>query len=245
MDSESLKFKNSIFISLSFVIILWFIKLFEFALHYDFASFGIHPRHLSGMIGIVTGPLIHGDFSHLASNTLPLIILIIGIFYFYNKVALEVILWIYFMTGLWVWIAAREAYHIGASGLVYGLVSFLFFSGIFRRDGPSLAVSLIVMFLYGGMFYGILPITEGISWESHILGAIAGIFCAFYFREKTPLHKYEWQKEAEDEEVNLPSGSSSVNITYQLYKNYTYSNTFNTDISMEDSEEDPKIEKII
>src|SRR5687768_17492270 len=138
MDKESLKFKNSIFISLSFVIILWFIKIVEFVLHYDFASFGIHPRHLSGMIGIVTGPLIHGDFAHLASNTLPLIILIIGIFYFYNKVALEVILWIYFMTGLWVWIAARDAYHIGASGLVYGLVSFLFFSGIFRRDGPSL-----------------------------------------------------------------------------------------------------------
>jgi membrane associated rhomboid family serine protease len=229
MDAESRKFKNSIYISLSFVVILWFIKFVEFAMDYDFAIYGIHPRHVSGVIGIFTGPLIHGDFSHLASNTLPLLILVIGLFYFYQKVALEVVLWIYFMTGFWVWIAARNAYHIGASGLVYGLVSFLFFSGIFRRDTASIAISLIVVFLYGGMFYGILPLTEGISWESHILGAIAGILCAFYFRLKTPIPKFKWPEE-ETASQELPI---HTNTTYQLYKNYTYSNTFQS--SIEDS----------
>jgi membrane associated rhomboid family serine protease len=231
MDADSKKFKNSIYISLTFVVILWCIKYVEFALHYDFARFGIHPRHLSGVLGIFTGPLIHGDFSHLASNTLPLLILVIGLFYFYQKVALEVVLWIYFMTGFWVWIAAREAYHIGASGLVYGLVSFLFFSGIFRRDTASIAISLIVVFLYGGMFYGILPISEQISWESHILGAIAGILCAFYFRLKTPIPKFQWNEPVDE---SKDGATSSTNSTYNLYKNYTYTYTFESSLPREE-----------
>jgi membrane associated rhomboid family serine protease len=236
MDADSKKFKNSIYISLSFVVILWCIKYVEFAMHYDFARFGIHPRHLSGVLGIITGPLIHGDFSHLASNTLPLLILVIGLFYFYQKIALEVILWIYFMTGFWVWIAARgEAYHIGASGLVYGLVSFLFFSGVFRKDTASIAVSLIVVFLYGGMFWGILPISEQISWESHILGAIAGILCSFYFRFKTPVPKFDW-KEEDDELSN--NSTASTNSTYELYRNYTYTYTFESSLP-----NDPEAEK--
>ena len=182
MKSDLVKFKDSVFYSLAFIALLWIVKAIEFSVSGDFGDYGILPRKISGAIGIITGPLIHGDFNHLFSNTIPLLILGIGVIYFYNKIAFEVIALIYLMTGVWVWIAAREAYHIGASGIVYGMVSFLFFSGVFRKDPKSIAVSLVVTFLLGGMIYGIFPTNENISWESHLLGSLAGVFCAFYFR---------------------------------------------------------------
>ena len=110
----------------------------------------------------------------------------IAVFYFYEKIALEVFIWIYLVTGFWVWVAARQAYHIGASGLVYGLATFLFFSGLFRRDIRSVAVATAIGFLYSGMVQGIFPTADNISWESHLLGAGAGLFCAFYFRRSKP-----------------------------------------------------------
>lgn len=182
MKSDLVKFKDSVFYSLAFIALLWIVKAVEFSISGDFGDYGILPRKISGAIGIITGPLIHGDINHLFSNTIPLLILGIGVIYFYNKIAFEVIALIYLMTGVWVWIAAREAYHIGASGIVYGMVSFLFFSGVFRKDPKSIAVSLVVTFLLGGMIYGIFPTNENISWESHLLGSLAGVFCAFYFR---------------------------------------------------------------
>ena len=180
--SDLVKFKDGVFYSLAFIALLWLVKAIEFSAAADFGDYGILPRKISGAIGIITGPLIHGDINHLFSNTIPLLILGIGVIYFYNKIAFEVIALIYLMTGIWVWLAAREAYHIGASGIVYGLVSFLFFSGVFRKDAKSIAVSLVVTFLLGGMIYGIFPSDESISWESHLLGSLAGVFCAFYFR---------------------------------------------------------------
>lgn len=182
MKSDLVKFKDSVFYSLAFIALLWIVKAIEFSVSGDFGDYGILPRKISGAIGIITGPLIHGDINHLFSNTIPLLILGIGVIYFYNKIAFEVIALIYLMTGVWVWIAAREAYHIGASGIVYGMVSFLFFSGVFRKDPKSIAVSLVVTFLLGGMIYGIFPTNDNISWESHLLGSLAGVFCAFYFR---------------------------------------------------------------
>lgn len=181
-NTEAIRFRYSVTYTLSFVALLWLIKMVEWALAIDFGVFGIHPRTLEGTFGIITGPLIHGNFMHLLSNSFPLILLGVGIFYFYGPIAVPVFLWIYFMTGISVWAFARDAYHIGASGIVYGLVAFLFFSGLFRRDVRSIAIAFIVMFLYGGMFYGILPTDPGISWESHLLGSFTGIVCAFYFR---------------------------------------------------------------
>lgn len=205
---EAIRFKYSVVYTLAFVTLLWFVKAVEWAMSLDFGMFGIHPRTLQGTFGIITGPLIHGDLMHLLSNTFPLVLLGIGIFYFYNKIALEVFVWIYFMTGFWVWIAARDAYHIGASGIVYGLVAFLFFSGLFRKDTRSIAVALVVIFLYGGMIYGIVPADNGISWESHLLGSLAGIFCAFYFRKagkNIDMGVLSYDEE-EDEEVTLLTG---------------------------------------
>ena len=182
MSKEAEKFKQSLVWSIGFISILWFVKFFEVGTDSDLSFLGILPRTLKGSVGIITSPLIHGNFTHLLSNTFPLLLLTAGVVYFYNKIAIHVLSVIYLLTGIWVWIVAREAYHIGASGLVYGLVTFLFFSGVFRKDASSIALSLIVIFLYGGMLYGLIPSNSGVSYESHIVGAIIGILIAFYYR---------------------------------------------------------------
>jgi len=183
VDQETNKLRSGIRFSLAFVAILWAIKAIELAVSIDFSVLGIYPRTMLGSVGIFAGPLIHGDVTHLISNSIPLLVLLTGLFYFYRPIALKVFFLLYLMTGIWVWFAAREAYHIGASGLVYGIIAFLLFSGFIRRDIRSLSMSFIIMILYGGnMFYGIIPGDAEISWESHLLGMIAGVFCAIYFR---------------------------------------------------------------
>ncbi len=188
MNNEKAKFRRSIYFTLSFIALIWLVKTAEYLFHLDFSEFGILPRTLQGSVGIITAPLVHGDILHLLSNTFPILFLGIGLFYFYDRIALSVILLIYIITGFWVWIAARDAYHIGASGLVYGLLSFLLLSGFLRRDTKTLAISFIVLFLYGTtLFSGIFPSQPGVSWESHLMGAIAGIFCAIYFKGSRPV----------------------------------------------------------
>jgi membrane associated rhomboid family serine protease len=182
-DIERIVFKESVLYPLLFVILLWMIKYTEYAFSVDLSNLGIYPRTLQGSIGILTSPFIHGDFYHLFSNTFPLIFAGMGVFYFYRRIAFPLIVIIYLASGIWVWLFARSAYHIGASGIIYGLVSFLFFSGIFRKDLPSISVSLIVIFLYNGMIHGLFPLEEGISWESHLTGAVIGFMSAYYFKD--------------------------------------------------------------
>jgi membrane associated rhomboid family serine protease len=182
----------------------------------DLSFLGILPRTLKGSLGIITSPLIHGNFAHLLSNTFPLLLLTAGVVYFYNRIAFQVVSVIYLLTGIWVWIVAREAYHIGASGLVYGLVTFLFFSGIFRKDASSVALSLIVIFLYGGMIYGLVPTNSGVSYESHIIGAVTGMLIAFYFRKAhtMTIKTYDWMEDEEE--------SENANSTYEINFKYRY-----------------------
>lgn len=205
-------FSKSVLFSLGFTFLLWLIKAVEWSISTDLGVYGILPRTLSGIVGVFTAPLIHGNMLHLLSNTFPLFLFLIALFYFYNRIALEVFLWIYLITGFWVWIAGREAYHIGSSGLVYGLASFLFFSGIFRKNARSVAVTLAILFLYGGMLQGVVPTSENISWESHLLGSAAGMLCSFYFR-KTGNADPEKDIQNEDEDN-----------TYTLF--HTVSNTY-------------------
>lgn len=219
-DTEAIRFRYSVAYTLSFVVLLWIIKAMEWALSFDFGVFGIHPRTIEGTFGIITAPLIHGDLMHLISNSFPLILLGTGIFYFYNKIAVEVFFWIYFMTGFWVWVMARDAYHIGASGIVYGLVAFLFFSGLFRKDTRSIAIALIVIFLYGGMFYGIIPSDPRISWESHLMGSFTGIFCAFYFRNAPiPGMAITTLEDDIEEESDLNPVENSSSKSYPTWSN--------------------------
>ena len=216
---EKIKFTHSLVVPTLFVLLLWLIKCLEFLFEFDLFFLGLYPRKILGLASIITAPLIHGSFTHLLSNTFPLIILGGGMLYFYRKVAYEVFFWIYILVGLWVWMAARPVYHIGASGLIYGFASFLFFSGVFRRDRRSMAISLLIIFIYGGMIWGILPLREGISWESHLAGGIAGILCAFYFRKVVMPKEYDWEEEDEntdytDEDTDYTDESESMKFKY-------------------------------
>lgn len=199
---------------LFFPVLLWIIHLVSLFLNQDLSRLGLLPRKPVGLLGIITSPLIHGDFSHLISNTLPLIILGWIIFNFYSKVSYLLFFFIYLFTGLLVWIFARQVYHIGASGIVYGFVSFLFFSGIFRRDNKSIALALVITFLYGGLVWGILPGLDGISWESHLFGAITGLIAAYLFRKIDPPSKrYDWEDEPDDFDVK------DLEVSYDPEKN--------------------------
>ncbi len=176
--------KRGIIYTVTFTLGLWLILFIEWIGKFDFDRFGIMPRTLSGLIGILTGPLIHAGIFHLLANTLPLIILGFGLMYFYYRIAIEVFVWIYLTSGFWVWVIGRTAFHIGASGVIYGLMSFLIVSGLIRRNIRSLAISMAVFFLYGGTIYGVLPSDPHISWESHLMGLLAGSVIALFFRKE-------------------------------------------------------------
>jgi membrane associated rhomboid family serine protease len=164
------------------VAVIWLVHLYQVASGFDPGEYGVMSRRLWGLRGIVTGPLVHGSWGHLISNTFPLFVLTIIALYFYRKVAIRAFWMIYLLTGAAVWLFARPVSHIGASGVVYGLVAFIFWNGIFRRSLRSIILAGIVVLLYSGMFMGILPDQEGISWESHLLGSLVGIFTSFWFK---------------------------------------------------------------
>ena len=193
---KSLKF------SVIILIIIWSVKLFEIVFDYDFTEYGVLPRKFNGLIGILFSPLIHSDVNHLLSNSLPVIILCLLIFNFYSQIAKKIFIYLYFISGLWLWCIGRESFHIGASGLIYAMASFLFFSGILRKNSQLSAVALLVIFIYGGLFWGLFPIHKNVSWEGHLTGFIAGILVSFIFRKDGPKRKkYNWEIE-EDLEVN-------------------------------------------
>ena len=190
-------------------------------------GYGIYPRTLHGLIGIVASPLLHVNIAHLFANTLPLLILGPIIFFFYRPIAFQIFFWVYFMTGLWVWAAAHNSYHVGASGIIYGFESFLFFSGLFRKDTRLLALSLFVVFLYGSTVWGILPYQKGISWESHLLGAFAGLITAYHFRKEGPISKkYDFGDDDENELMDVsdpePVTENIVDAPGETSINYTY-----------------------
>jgi membrane associated rhomboid family serine protease len=194
------KFRVTLFISLSFIILLWLVRLFEEYTHIDLSVYGVYPGETYGLKGIIFSPLIHGDFSHLVSNSITLFVLMLFLFYAYTNSSFKVFLISYFATNTLVWFFGRPSYHIGASGLVYGILAFLFFVGLFRRDPKSIGLSLLVTFLYGGLVWGIFPSDPKISFESHFAGAIIGIICAVIFRKSDPLpEKYDWDTEEDDE----------------------------------------------
>lgn len=175
---------GSAVVPIRLVFFMWLAFAIDFLYGYDLSIFGVFPRDLIGAIGIITAPLVHADPIHLISNTIPLLFLGPTLFFYYNKIASGVFLRCYFITNLLVWLFARPYLHIGASGLVYGLASFLIFFGFFRRDFLSLIISLIVLLLYGSIFYGILPTNSHISWESHLAGGVVGAITAVQFRKR-------------------------------------------------------------
>jgi membrane associated rhomboid family serine protease len=192
-----------IFTAIGLVSVLWVLHLLRLTPLLDdpVGYYGIYPRRLFGLKGVLTSPLFHGGWRHLMSNSAPLLAMITVLYAFYRRVATPAFIAIYLLTGLAVWLFARPVWHVGASGVVYGLVSFVFWSGVFRRSLKSIVLALIVVMIYTPMFAGILPNQEGISWESHLLGGIVGILVAWWFRsnlEKEELKPvYDWEEDSE------------------------------------------------
>jgi len=170
------------------VSVLWIVFAFDRVFRLDLYRYGVLPRQMDGLWGILISPFVHGSLDHLISNSAPILVLGWLLVYFYPRAAWRVVLACWAMGGLWVWTTARDNYHIGASGIIYGLAAFLFFSGVFRKRVALMAVSLIVVFLYGSMVWGVLPLQVGVSWESHLFGAIAGVLMAWFYRKVPPAH---------------------------------------------------------
>ena len=183
-------------LALVFVGIIWTVFLFDFILPFiGLTDFGIHPRQVMSLSGVFTTVFLHGSLSHIISNTLPLVLAISALFGNYPKTAKKIMFYSILLTGLLVWSFARSANHIGASGLLYCLLTYIFFSGFIKKDIQSIGLSLVIAFLYGSLIFGIIPDEEHISWESHLFGFITGIFLAWFYRHKDkPIYR-SWDEE--------------------------------------------------
>jgi membrane associated rhomboid family serine protease len=200
-------FRLAVKLSLGFVALLWLIPLLGWNL--DLQQFGVRPRQWIGLPGILCAPLLHAGFSHLIANTLPLLILGTTMLHLYPTAAFRVLPAIYLGPGILVWLLARDGNHVGASGLIYGLVSYVFVAGLIRRDRRAIAASLLVAFMYGASVWGVLPIKNGMSWETHLAAALIGVAMAIVFRhvDIPPRTQYSWERDGDDilDELQPPS----------------------------------------
>ncbi len=194
-------FRLALKVSLYFVTLLWVVTLLDWGLELELTRFGVRPRSLPGLPGVLVAPLLHGGFSHLISNSLPLLVLGTGMLYLYPHSSLKVIPAVYLGPGLAVWLFGRPPLHIGASGLVYGLAIYILISGIIRRDTRAVSAAMLVFFLYGTLLLGLLPNHSSISWETHLIAALIGLVLALLFRRlDVPLRKrYDWENESHDD----------------------------------------------
>ncbi len=184
-----------------FVAVMWAVFLFDTLTALDLARFGLRPREGVGLLGLATTPLLHAHLGHIASNTVPLFIGGVAMLFLYPNSALKALPIVYVGSAAVAWVVGRPSLHIGASGLVYGILAFVFVSGILKRDLRSVGVSLMVWFLYGSMLWGALPVNGDTSWELHASGMIIGVLLAFVFRDQDlpPVKRYDWEWEEEFE----------------------------------------------
>lgn len=243
---QQFKFTNSVVILPLFsVLLLWFVYWLQIRFDFDFVENGILPRTFSGLQGVFFSPFIHSDINHLYNNSIPLLLLLASLQFFYAKQSISVIGYGILFSGLLTWIIGRESYHIGASSLIYVLFSFIFFKGIQTRYYRLVALSLTVIMIYGGMVWYVFPkVDEGISWEGHLSGLIVGF--ALSLMHKTPeykkVYKYDWERpdynadedkfmqrfDADGNFVNLPKEepeelwsyfSSNIPVDYEVVEN--------------------------
>jgi len=193
-------------LALGFVAMLWLIHGMNWAMGLDPAPFGLRPREWSGLIGILTAPLAHADFAHLVANSVPLAAVGAVLLFLYPHSALRVLPVVYLGPGLLVWLFGRDSIHLGASGLVYGLVAYVFFAGLLRRDRRAIAASLLVVLMYGSLVWGVLPVDPTLSWETHLAAAVLGGTLALLLRrlDVPPRKRYAWEDEADRAEESLP-----------------------------------------
>ncbi|WP_242928709.1 rhomboid family intramembrane serine protease [Pontibacter vulgaris] len=173
-----------------FVALLWLISLMAYFTNADLTWLGVLPHRFVGLIGIFTGPLVHSGLMHLLSNSFPLLLLSGFILFLHRPVAVRVFVLVYFLSGILTWFIGRQSYHVGASGVVYGLAGYLLFNGLFSRNRAGLAVALAVLFLYAGLFQGLFPTEERISWEGHLGGMLAGLVAAISYSHETAKQRH-------------------------------------------------------
>ena len=197
---------------LVFLLIMWSIKFIEIFYNTSYVDFGVLPRSFEGLKGILFSPIIHKDFNHLINNSMPIIVLGSSLIYFYPEIKFKLISWLFFTSGILLWGIGRESFHIGASGFIYALAGFIFFSGLMKKNKRLSALSLVVVFIYGSMFWGLLPTHENVSWEGHLSGLITGLIIAFFFKDLGPKKDvYQWEI---DEEEELKKNKNDIKITY-------------------------------
>ena len=189
--------KAVILLPLFFVFTLWLVFWYELHFHYSLSHFGVFPREVFGLKGILFSPFLHGDMEHLANNSIALLVLLPILRYFYKEQSFVVLFLGILFSGLGTWLLGRPSYHIGASGVIYTLVSFIFFKGIFTKYYRLVALSFTIVILYGGSVWYMFPnVKEGISWEGHLAGFMVGLALALLL--KTPQFGktifYEWQQ---------------------------------------------------
>jgi membrane associated rhomboid family serine protease len=191
------RFRAAALVTVLFVAALAAVHFVSWALGLDLQRFGIHPRDAGGLAGILAAPLLHGDLAHLASNALPLLVAGTVMLYLYPDSSRFVLPALYLGPGIFVWLFGRDSIHIGASGLVYGIVAYVFVGGILRRDRRAWAASVLVAFFYGAMVWGVLPLKHGVSWETHLAAAAIGVVLAFGLRGRDvpPRKVYSWEME--------------------------------------------------
>jgi membrane associated rhomboid family serine protease len=203
---QNKRLSQSILYSIFVIIILWCLKSAEILFGLNLSFMGLVPLEFSGMLGILTAPLVHGSLEHIFNNTFAILILASVLYYGYPKSWWKVLSLVWVLSGLGVWLFARQANHIGASGITHGLFFFLFVVSIFRRDKSSVAIMMIAFLLYGGMTMTIFPREEGISFEYHFFGALAGVIAALIWRESDPIpavKRYEWEENDTEDDMNI------------------------------------------
>ncbi len=194
------RFRHGLLVAGGFIVVLWWIKAFELAFDTDFGVLGNRPREWTGLLGVLTAPLLHGSVAHLMSNTLALLVLGTLAFASFPKASWRSLPLIWILAGLAVWGFARESFHIGASGLTHGLMFLLLTLGLMRRDRIAIATGFIAFFLYGGMLLTVLPREPGVSWEYHLAGAAFGVISGLLWARLDPLpprKRYSWEIEEE------------------------------------------------
>ena len=205
-QQETRRIFYTAFIPAVLTLLMFLVFILERGMGWDFHKAGVFPRDMSRLWTILSYVFVHSGWSLLLNNTISFFVLSTALYYFYKQIASKVFLWLYLTSGFILWLVGRESWHVGASGMVYALASFLFFSGLIRRYVPLIAISFVVTFLYGNMFWHLFPwqANDPVSWEGHLAGGISGLFCAAVFYKQGPQRPVKVWDEEEESEVDEP-----------------------------------------